>query len=149
MTKRIRYNGANKPKINPKLLEQINAKGGKLTPTGRAKLSKKKIAYDGKVFDSPHECNRYKDLQLMQKAGLIRDLRHHVDFPLVLNGVEIRSLSGRYHKRGRLIKYEADFVYFDIERGQQVVEDAKGYRTDVYILKRAIMRAMGYHVDES
>ena len=48
-----------------------------------------------------------------------------------------------YHMRGsklieRKAEYVADFCYFD-EHGQLVVEDAKGMRTQVYILKRKLM----------
>ena len=33
----------------------------------------------------------------------------------------------------------ADFVYTDVETGETVVEDTKGFRTDVYKIKRKLM----------
>lgn len=42
-------------------------------------------------------------------------------------------------KYGRQIKYIADFVYYDKELKQEVVEDTKGFRTDVYRLKKRLL----------
>ena len=36
----------------------------------------------------------------------------------------------------------ADFVYIDNRTGERVVEDAKGAKTDVYIIKRKLMKYM-------
>ena len=36
-------------------------------------------------------------------------------------------------------KYVADFVYTDVEPGETVVEDTKGFRTEVYKIKRKLM----------
>ena len=48
----------------------------------------------------------------------------------------------RLNENGELIEractYIADFVYFD-EKGNLVVEDTKGMRTDTYIIKRKLM----------
>lgn len=42
----------------------------------------------------------------------------------------------------------ADFVYDDAETGRQVIEDAKGFRTEVFTLKKAILRAQGITISE-
>lgn len=81
---------------------------------------------DGITFASRKEARRYKELVIMEKAKAIQDLKLQVTFPLV-----------KKSKYGREIKYIADFVYY--EDGKMVVEDTKGYRTDVYKLKKRLM----------
>lgn len=81
---------------------------------------------DGHKFDSRKEAARYRQLVLLEKAKAIQDLRMQVTFPLV-----------KKSKYGREIRYTADFVYY--EDGKMVVEDVKGYKTDVYKLKKRLM----------
>lgn len=81
---------------------------------------------DGLPFASKREANRYGELKLLQIAGQISDLRRQVPFELVVNGVLV-------------CKYVADAVY--VERGEQVVEDAKGIRTRDYRIKCKLMKA--------
>ena len=81
---------------------------------------------DGIRFASRKEAARYRELRLLEQAGAIQDLRLQVPFVLLPKS-----------QYGRAVKYIADFVY--IENDRQVVEDAKGYRTDVYKLKRRLM----------
>lgn len=81
---------------------------------------------DGIRHDSIKEANRWCELNLLQRAGLISDLRRQVKYEL------IPKQDGE-----RAIYYIADFVY--TEKGKTVVEDVKGYRTDVYKLKRRIL----------
>lgn len=38
--------------------------------------------------------------------------------------------------------YVADFVYLDLFDGKEIVEDAKGYRTAIYKLKKKLMKAV-------
>lgn len=84
---------------------------------------------DGIVHDSKKEAKRWTELRMMQQAGLIFDLRRQVPFELIpANCYE------------RAVRYKADFVYE--EKGKQVVEDTKGKRTDVFIIKRKLM----YHL---
>jgi hypothetical protein len=93
------------------------------------------VVLDGMTFDSKRECNRYAQLQLMVKAGLISDLKRQVSFVLV-PGVKIVS-----EKRASPpIRYIADFTY--IENGNLVVEDAKGYLTPEYRMKRHMLKAL-------
>lgn len=67
------------------------------------------------------EAERYVALRIEEHAGNISDLRLQVTFPLVVNAIAIGS-------------YRADFVYR--RGGQVVVEDAKGFRTEMYRWKR-------------
>lgn len=91
-----------------------------------SKYHAKKEKVDGIMFASRKEASRYRQLKLMERAKAIQDLSLQVTFPLV-----------KKSKYGREIKYVADFVYY--EDGRMVVEDTKGYRTDVYKLKKRLM----------
>lgn len=144
----VRYTGANKPKMSKALMDQLSQKEPGLALTKKGRIPKKRVFYDGQWFDSPQERNRYQDLRLLEASGQIADLKVQVRIPLILGGVPIKKYSDRY-KNGRQVKYVADFVYFDVEKGYEVVEDSKGVVTDVYAMKRAIMRAMGYHILET
>jgi Protein of unknown function (DUF1064) len=103
----------------------------------RSKYGNKKVkGYDpdGReiTLDSKREAKRYGALVLRQRAGEIAGLERQVRFPLEMCG----------HK---ICVYIADFVYFEKTPGRvvwpKVVEDAKGVRTDVYKLKKKMMRA--------
>lgn len=73
----------------------------------------------------------------MQKAGEIRDLKRQEKFCL------IPALPGGNGKTAqRAVHYIADFVYWKPEGNhwRQVVEDVKGMKTDVYRLKKKLLR---------
>ncbi|MEQ8450637.1 MAG: DUF1064 domain-containing protein [Nitratireductor sp.] len=105
----------------------------------RNKYGATKTTVDGITFASKREANRYCELRLLQKAGEITHLELQPAFKLAIDGrpVLIRS---RGFPNGRQVKYIADFAYWDGEK--RVVEDAKGFRTDAYKLKKAIVEAM-------
>lgn len=88
---------------------------------------------DGIKFDSKKEANRYQELKLMQRAGIIRDLQRQVKYVLIPSQ---KGDDGRVIERP--CTYIADFVYID-ENGKTVVEDTKGYRTNDYKIKRKLM----------
>ncbi len=92
------------------------------------KYKSKRTVVDNIPFQSKKEANRYVELKLMQKAGLISDLKLQPEFVLQ-PGFEKNG------KKYRPIKYIADFMYFD-EDGNEVVEDTKGMRTKVYKIKK-------------
>ncbi len=96
-----------------------------------SKYHNKKTVINGITFDSKHEAERYLELVFMQKSGLISDLKLQVPFELI-PAVKING------KTNRKAVYVADFVYKD-EKGNMVVEDAKGVKTDVYKLKKKLM----------
>jgi hypothetical protein len=82
--------------------------------------------WQGIVFDSKGEMNRYLDLLNMEKAGLISCLQRQVVFSFFYEGQHICD-------------YEADFVY--VENGAPVVEDFKAVKTSVFMIKRKMMKA--------
>lgn len=84
----------------------------------------------GMMHQSTLEARRCDELSLMQQGGLIRDLRAHpqVTYRLDVNGTHVCD-------------YRADFVYFDNERGCEIVEDTKGWTTNEAKLKLKLMAA--------
>lgn len=96
------------------------------------KYGARKTAVGGVVFDSKREAIRWRELQLMERAGVISGLKRQVPFELIPN---VKTRTG---KTVRGVKYVADFVYRD-QHGRQVIEDAKGMKTDVYKLKAKLM----------
>ena len=102
-------------------------RGGILVGGSKFKNIPKRV--DGILFQSTKEARRYTELKTLQQAGVITDLETQPKYRLDVNGVHITN-------------YFADFRYFDKERQQQVVEDVKGIRTQIYILKSRLMEAI-------
>lgn len=96
-----------------------------------SKYRNKKCAYGGAVFDSQGERDRYIDLERMQAAGLISELKRQVSFEII----PVLTIGG---KRQAATNYRADFTYW--EQGAFVVEDFKGHITAEYRLKKKLMR---------
>jgi hypothetical protein len=83
-------------------------------------------------FDSKVENKRYAYLQLLEKSGLISNLKLQPKFTLQksfkINEILIRG-----------IEYRADFSYNTLESGDKlIVEDVKGFKTDIYKIKKKI-----------
>lgn len=94
---------------------------------GVNKYGNRKVEVDGITFASAKEARRYGELKLLERAGEISSLRTQPRFPIVINGVKVCT-------------YVADFAYFEGEP-TCVVEDVKGFKTDVYKIKRKLMKA--------
>lgn len=94
----------------------------------RNKYRAKKVKDGDLVFDSRKEYRRWQELLLLEKAGVIKGLRRQVKYEL------LPRVPGKWP---RPVTYIADFVYR--EDGKEVVEDVKGYKTDVYKLKKRLM----------
>lgn len=107
-----------------------------------------KTEVDGIVFDSKKEAQRYQQLKLMLKAGMICDLKRQVRYELV----PAQYIDGKCVERP--VTYVSDFEYYLLKPypsgtvmigpdektiGQHIVEDVKGMRTDVYKMKRKLM----------
>jgi hypothetical protein len=97
-------------------------------------------------YSSKKEAKRATELKLLLKAGKIRNLREQVRYELIPKQDGERACS-----------YVADFVYDEavIEkhwsgpRWFPVVEDAKGMRTPLYVIKRKLMlRVHGIKIRE-
>lgn len=109
------------------------------------KYHSKKTVIDGITFDSRKEAERYSELKLLERCGAISNLELQKVYELIPAQYEYYE---RYGKNGNRIKdgkrcierscvYKADFVY--IENGKTVVEDAKGFKTEEYKIKKKLM----------
>lgn len=103
------------------------------------KYHNKKCIYKDMTFDSKKERDYYVILEMMLKNNQITDLKTQVKFELQpsfkFNGKTIRS-----------INYIADFTY--IKDGKLIIVDTKGYRTEVYKLKKKMMQYKGLEIKE-
>lgn len=93
------------------------------------KYHNKKVQVDMYVFDSIAESRRYKELKLLERAGVITELELQPRF-LLQEGFKKNG------KTFRKIEYIADFQY--IENGKLIIEDVKGKETEVFKLKRKL-----------
>lgn len=98
---------------------------------GASKYGNHVLVVGGERFDSEKELIRYQQLRLLQRAGEISDLQRQVRYELI----PAQCSTGGHKERS--VVYIADHVYQ--ENGATVVEDAKGYRTADYIIKRKLM----------
>jgi hypothetical protein len=117
------------------------------------KYRNKRVEYEGIVFDSLKEKRRYCQLQILEKNGIISDLRLQVPFELIpaIYEDEIVQLKTKTKIKRKLVQrsttYVADFVY--LQDGEMIVEDTKGFRTKEYELKKKMMRAfLGIEIKE-
>lgn len=97
------------------------------------KYHNKKTIVDGITFDSKKEGQRYIELKLLERGGLISNLQRQVKYTLIPS----QKIDGKVVERA--VTYSADFVYKDNETGLTVVEDTKGIKTKDYIIKRKLM----------
>lgn len=103
------------------------------------------VIVDGISFQSRKEARRWRELKLMESAGMIHGLTRQKKFVLIPAQREPDTVGKRGGKhKGKLIErevaYYADYSYYDKE-GNEVVEDVKSpaTRTKDYILKRKMM----------
>lgn len=99
-------------------------------------MRKNKYNNNGKG-SSIKERKRGAELELLQLEGIISDLQKQVPYELIPSHYEV--VNGKRKCIERACTYKADFVYYDVENKQLVVEDSKGFRTKDYIIKRKLM----------
>ena len=107
---------------------RFSSQGGK-----RSKYGNKKVTVDGITFDSLKEANRWRELKLLWRGKAIYSLKRQVKYELAPS---IRQ-NGKVIQRA--INYYADFVYTDARTGETIVEDVKGYRTELFKVKEKLM----------
>lgn len=107
----------------------------------KQKYHSKKITANGQVFDSKKEYLRFKELELLERAGKIQRLQRQVKYMLIPSqfGMVYDPQTGRQKRvcLERECNYIADFTYQ--ENGELVVEDVKGFKTPEYKIKRKLM----------
>lgn len=96
-----------------------------------SKYHSKKIILDNIKFDSKKECNRYIELKELEQAGLIKELELQKVF-------ELQPSFKKNGKTYRKITYKADFYYYDNHLQRCVAEDVKGFKTEVYKIKKKL-----------
>lgn len=113
----------------------------------RSKYGNRKTVVDGITFDSKKEANRFRELQLLERAGKITALQRQVKYVLIptqrefSNEIYKKGAHQGHFKPGKVLEkecsYIADFAYFQDDK--YVVEDTKGVRTEAYKIKRKLM----------
>jgi hypothetical protein len=102
----------------------------------RNKYGARKTVVDGITFDSQREANRWRDLQSLEKGGLITKLERQVKYVLAPSVKFIGE-----QKAKAALRYYADFRYVD-DLGYVIVEDAKGRQTEAFRIKRHLMKSV-------
>ena len=98
------------------------------------KYHNKKTVADGIKFDSKLEAERYAQLKMLERAGVIRDLELQPEYELIPS----------FRKNGKTWRrtvYKADFRYILAEGDRIIIEDVKGSTaliTDVFRLKQKV-----------
>ena len=107
----------------------------------RSKYGNKRVVIDGITFDSQAEGDRWVQLRALEASGSISNLRRQVRYELA-PAVKVQG------RKRPPIRYIADFEYE--KDGKTVTEDKKGFKTEIYKLKRHLMMAVhGIEVLES
>ena len=93
-----------------------------------------KTVADGIKFDSRLEAERYAQLKILERAGVIRDLELQPEYELIPS-------FKKDGKTWRRTVYKADFRYILAEGDRIIIEDVKGSTaviTDVFRLKQKL-----------
>lgn len=93
------------------------------------------------TFDSEKERDYYLLLKDRERRGEIIDLKRQVE-------IEIQPGFILHGKKIRPITYRADFTYKTNHFGAIHIIDVKGYKTEVYKLKKKLLAYKGYYIEE-
>ena len=121
-------------RINPEIAKTIKSKlllSGEKEQENKYKNVKtiRIINHKEVSFDSIKEAEYFDELCLKLKAGIIKELKRQPHFDII-------PTIKHQGKTLRKIIYIADFSY--IENGVTFVVDVKGFRTDVYKIKKRL-----------
>jgi hypothetical protein len=119
-------------RISAKEYRETESHDGKKSSARRNKFGAVATRYNGKLFASRKEANRYRDLMLLERSRMISELTTQPSYPIEVNGKLICI-------------YIADFRYRDMSTGLIVVEDCKGgdaTKTPVYKIKKKLFEAL-------
>ena len=108
----------------------------------RSKYNAVPTVVEGVRFASKREAARYTELKLLERVGQIRNLKLQPSFalmaPVIRDGLENIN-AGQFERVSPIGAYRADFMYEERVRPGvwvRVIEDAKGYRTELYRWKK-------------
>ena len=103
---------------------------------GSSKYRNTRTAYNGRVFASKREATHAATLDMLRRAANVRQRVMSVEYqyrmPIFVNETKV-------------CEYVADF-YVTFADGHQEVQDAKGFPTDIYKLKKKLVKA-AYGID--
>lgn len=109
-----------------------------------SKYKNRKVLYNGMVFDSKKERDRWIELTAMQKTGQISNLKRQVEYLLIPAqfGMVVENGKRKRVCLERACSYIADFTYN--KGGEFVCEDVKGgYKKgthySLFVIKRKLM----------
>ena len=97
------------------------------------KYRNQKVEVDGIKFDSKKEAKRWQELKLLEARGFALSLDRQARYTLI---PAQKRADGTIERK---VEYVADFKYYDVVSGSYIVEDVKGMKTPLYILKRKLM----------
>lgn len=106
------------------------------------KYNNTKVEYKGIKFDSIKEMKHYQLLEYLQKIGEIKELKLQVPYELIpkykINNKTVRKTT-----------YIADFTYITTKDDKLHIVDTKGFKTDVYRLKKKMVEyKYGVEIEE-
>ena len=109
---------------------------------GKSKYNNRKVTYQGLTFDSKKEFEYYLLLKDKEKRGLVFNIKRQV--PLEIQP----AFTDKTGVKHRAITYKADFVYTDRLTGTTRYIDVKGFRTEVYKLKKKLLAYKNIIIEE-
>ena len=97
---------------------------------------------DGIRFDSKGEAKRYTYLKELEEMGVIENLKRQQKYVLIPSQYDFGVITKKgTFRKGKLLErecaYKSDFEYE--YKGEHIVEDFKGMKTDSYRIKRKLM----------
>lgn len=106
------------------------------------KYNNRKVTYDNHKFDSKKECEYYLHLKDLLKEKAIINLELQKEF-ILQDKFKINN------KTIRKISYIADFSFVTTKDNKLHVVDIKGFKTDVYKLKKKLFEyKYGIEIEE-
>jgi hypothetical protein len=98
-------------------------------PEKKAKYGNHKVIVDGIGFDSQFEADKYSELKLSLRMGMIAGFCRQPEF-ILLEGLGLTKPE----------IYKADFIVFNLDGTAEVI-DTKGFETEVFKIKHKQFKA--------
>jgi len=95
----------------------------------------KKVKVGIYTFDSKAEAQMYGEIKRLKKKGRVVGLKLQPEFELIPRLILPNG------KIQRPVVYTADFEFFDAKLGRRRVIDCKGWKTEIYRLKKKMFNA--------
>lgn len=113
--------------------EEIAKISGRGKYSRRNKFNAVRTIIGGIAFASKKEAQCWQFLKARERAGEIENLERQVKYELYGSTRDAGIV-------GKVCTYIADFRYFDRQRKQTIVADAKGVKTALFNLKAKLMK---------